>query len=90
MTAILVDTDPGQDDAVALLLAFAHADRLESATEVWGAVEAAERTLGSDGRVLVRASGTEPLVRVMVEAVDEATARRTANSLAAIVARALA
>jgi len=68
----------------------AHLDRLDSAAEVWGAVEAAERRLGSEGRVLVRASGTEPLVRVMVEAIDEATARRTAERLATVVDRALA
>jgi phosphoglucosamine mutase len=39
--------------------------------------------LGDDGRVLVRASGTEQLVRVMVEAVDEQTAREKAERIAA-------
>jgi phosphoglucosamine mutase len=39
--------------------------------------------------VLLRASGTEPVVRVMVEAVDETTARRTAESLALVVEREL-
>ncbi len=38
--------------------------------------------LGSDGNVLVRASGTEQLVRVMVEAADDETAARVANSIA--------
>lgn len=38
------------------------------------AIAAAEATMGSDGRVLVRASGTEPLLRVMVEHLDDATA----------------
>ena len=42
----------------------------------------AEADLGEDGRVLVRASGTEPIVRVMVEAADRATAERVAGSLA--------
>jgi phosphoglucosamine mutase len=51
-------------------------------------VEAARRLLGEDGRVLVRASGTEPLVRVMVEAASDALARRVADELAASVARA--
>ncbi|MBT8213463.1 MAG: phosphoglucosamine mutase, partial [Acidimicrobiia bacterium] len=44
---------------------------------------------GDSGRVLVRASGTEPLVRVMVEAADEATARTVAGSLVDVVVGAL-
>jgi phosphoglucosamine mutase len=46
---------------------------------------AAQAALGERGRILVRASGTEPLVRVMVEAEDEATAHRIADELAARV-----
>ncbi len=42
--------------------------QLPSADEVWEAVRSCEALLGEDGRVVVRASGTEPLVRVMVEA----------------------
>jgi len=45
------------------------------------AVAEAERALGDGGRVLLRASGTEPLVRVMVEALDEETARRIVEGL---------
>jgi len=41
-----------------------------------------ETQLGSDGRVLVRASGTEPLVRVMVEASNETVARESARRIA--------
>ena len=41
------------------------------APEVQAAVTAAERFLEGNGRVLVRASGTEPLVRVLAEALDE-------------------
>jgi phosphoglucosamine mutase len=48
---------------------------------------AAQALLGERGRVLVRASGTEPLVRVMVEAEDEATAHRIADELAERVER---
>lgn len=51
------------------------------------AIAEAERRLGSDGRVLVRSSGTEPLVRVMVEAADEDLAGELANLVADAVKR---
>jgi phosphoglucosamine mutase len=44
-------------------------------------VSAAEKRIGDSGRVLVRPSGTEPLVRVMVEADDDDTARRETDRL---------
>ena len=59
--------------------------KLESSQEIWGAVADAEQSLGNDGRILVRASGTEPLVRVMVEAPTEDTAERVAAGVAAVV-----
>jgi phosphoglucosamine mutase len=63
------------------------ADRrdLDTAPGVHAAVADAERALGDTGRVVVRASGTEPLVRVMVEAEGEAVARRHADEIARIV-----
>lgn len=53
-----------------------------AAPQVAGAIRRAEETLGDRGRVLVRASGTEPLVRIMVEAETEAEAKRLAEVLA--------
>ena len=58
---------------------------LEGAEAVWDAVRAAEETLGEAGRILVRESGTEPLVRVMVEAETEARAAEHAERVAAVV-----
>ncbi|MEG9249033.1 phosphoglucosamine mutase [Arthrobacter sp. Soc17.1.1.1] len=52
---------------------------------VQNAVREAEALLGETGRVLLRPSGTEPVVRVMVEATDIATAQRIAEELAATV-----
>ncbi len=54
------------------------------------AVEAAEATLANSGRVLVRSSGTEPLVRVMVEGLDEEAVRRQAETVAEAVRTLLA
>lgn len=45
----------------------------------------AERRLGSEGRILLRPSGTEPLVRVMVEHEDEAVCREVCEEVAAVV-----
>ena len=68
------------------------ADRgaIEGATEVWEAVEAENEKLQGRGRVLVRASGTEPLVRVMVEAPDEAECQAICERLVEMVKKVLA
>ena len=52
---------------------------------VAAAVAAAQSALGPRGRVLLRPSGTEPLIRVMVEAEDEPLARRWAGEIAGAV-----
>jgi phosphoglucosamine mutase len=62
---------------------------LDAATPVWDAVRSAEEVLAGTGRVLVRASGTEPLVRVMVEAESEDLAREHARTIADAVRTAL-
>lgn len=60
-------------------------ERLSTSTAIAAAVKAAETELGSNGRVLLRASGTEPLVRVMVEAQSDAVAQSVATKLAQVV-----
>jgi len=64
--------------------------RVDSDEEVQQAVRDAEAELADTGRVLLRASGTEPLVRVMVEAADEGTAQSWADRIARVVERRLA
>ena len=62
-------------------------DRDAAATDaaVLAAVARVEQELGESGRVLLRPSGTEPVVRVMVEASDHATAQDAARALAQVV-----
>ena len=68
------------------------ADRgaIEGATELWKAVEDENAKLEGRGRVLVRPSGTEPLVRVMVEAPNEAECEAICDRLVEVVKRELA
>ena len=63
---------------------------LASDTVIAGAVHLAEERLGESGRVLLRKSGTEPMVRVMVEAEDQPTAEEIASLLADVVRQQLA
>jgi phosphoglucosamine mutase len=56
---------------------------------VQDAVAAAERELGEDGRVLLRPSGTEPVIRVMVEGREAEQVERLCRSIAAQVEGAL-
>ncbi|WP_035848209.1 phosphoglucosamine mutase [Kitasatospora azatica] len=64
--------------------------RVNESAELAAAVKEAEQELGSSGRVLLRPSGTEPLVRVMVEAADQAQAKAVAERLAGVVREQLA
>jgi phosphoglucosamine mutase len=59
-------------------------------TDVLAAVAATEKVLGSRGRVLLRPSGTEPVVRVMVEGEDRGEVKQLAQELAETVEKALA
>ena len=60
-------------------------EKLATSTLIAAAVADAELRLSDEGRVLLRASGTEPLVRVMVEASSDSLAQDVASSLAAVV-----
>lgn len=55
--------------------------------DVQSAVQAAEKLLGDKGRILVRESGTEPLVRVMVEAESKALCEKHAQSVVDVIKR---
>ena len=63
---------------------------LDDSDEVRAAVSAAEAELGEEGRVLLRPSGTEPVIRVMVEAPTQEKAQAIGERLAAVVSSALA
>jgi phosphoglucosamine mutase len=59
--------------------------KLNGQAEVIESVQAVETELGDSGRVVLRASGTEPLIRVMVEGRDEAQVNRCAERIAEAV-----
>lgn len=65
-------------------------ERLKDDAEIAAAVKSAEESLKGDGRVLVRPSGTEPLIRIMVEGRDQDEIERLADSLAAVITKRLA
>jgi phosphoglucosamine mutase len=67
----------------------AQREALEEAAQVWAAVERESDRLGGRGRVLVRPSGTEPLVRVMVEAPDDGECEDIVARLVEVVEREL-
>ena len=61
------------------------ADLLGDADKVWAAVDTEQEALGEHGRIVLRPSGTEPVVRVMVEAVGDGVAEAVAKRLATVV-----
>jgi phosphoglucosamine mutase len=58
-------------------------------TDIQRSVQAVEKKLGDTGRVLLRASGTEPLIRVMVEGEQDELVKNYANQLADDVRKAI-
>jgi phosphoglucosamine mutase len=66
-----------------------HVTSKELTQEVRAAVERLNLELGESGRVLVRSSGTEPLVRVLAEAENSDIARKACATLAALVRKEL-
>lgn len=60
-------------------------EKAQNDKDVLAAVKKAEKSLGKSGRILVRSSGTEPLVRVMVEAEKEETCNSLAESVIAML-----
>jgi phosphoglucosamine mutase len=93
LLAALQGLDMSMQDLADLVVPFPQrlvavaADRaaLAASERVWKEVSAAEAKLGRDGRVVVRASGTEPVVRVMVEAEDATLCDDVCNHLVGIV-----
>ena len=67
----------------------AEKESLPGAEAIWEAVRETEQRLGDSGRVLIRPSGTEPVIRVMVEAGAKTEAAQTADDLAVVVRHAL-
>jgi phosphoglucosamine mutase len=75
---------------VLLNVRVAHKVELEQVPEVAALVTDVERRLGDRGRLLVRYSGTEPLLRIMLEGQDPDAIRRWAEEIAAAVRARLA
>ena len=66
-----------------------HKSELKDCKPIWDAVSTAENNLGNRGRILVRPSGTEPLIRVMAEAQTEQEAQTAVDYIVEVVEREL-
>jgi phosphoglucosamine mutase len=58
---------------------------LNKNAEINQAISSVEKRLGDEGRVLLRASGTEPVIRVMVEGIDATLTKQLAEELASVI-----
>lgn len=94
LAAVIAETGKSLSELVAVMTCYPqvligvhtpHKTRLATSAAVAAAIHEEEAALGTKGRVLVRASGTEPLIRVMVEAEDPETAGTVAARLVAVV-----
>jgi phosphoglucosamine mutase len=83
----LAELTAGMEKLPQVLLNVTVARRYDPMTvaAVRDAVQAVEKQLGTEGRVVLRASGTEPLIRVMVEGVEEGEVRACAERLVGVV-----
>lgn len=60
-------------------------EKLNTDSDIKAAIESVKKELGKSGRILVRASGTEPLIRVMLEGENIAEIKRLAREVAAVI-----
>ena len=62
---------------------------ISSNADINNAIRSVEKRLGDEGRVLLRASGTEPVIRVMVEGIDATLTKQLAEELASVIEQVL-